>query len=74
MTSSSSPPASDSRGADPALDGMLERVSAELVLAEERPRAGADDLEDLWTDPCHFLRRACQIADYGPTEAAGAPR
>jgi hypothetical protein len=53
---------------------MLERVPMELLLAEEpREPAVADgldgDTQDLLADPCGFLRRACQIADYGASSA-----
>jgi hypothetical protein len=50
---------------------MLERVPGELLLAEDsaEDRAAGAALGEvehhLWTDPCHFLRRACQLADYG---------
>jgi hypothetical protein len=45
---------------------LIERVPGELLAAEDTRANGFDDLEqDFWTDPCHFLRRACQAADYG---------
>jgi hypothetical protein len=58
-------------GLERTLEEMLARVPGELLLAEDSAReraAGAslDEVEhDFWTDPCHFLRRACQVADYG---------
>ncbi len=54
---------------------MLERIPVELKLAEDlaNGRSAEDAFEivehDFWTDPCHFLRRACQRADYGSTLA-----
>ena len=70
-----------------SLDELLERVPGELLVAERGPTEGSvadhfDDVEhDFWMDPCHFLRRACQLADYGtadfPSRAAacrGWPR
>jgi len=58
-----------------SLEEMFEHVPVDLVLAEQ---VGADsggggridELDhDFWHDPCHFLRRACQVADYGATSA-----
>ena len=52
-----------------SLEDLIERVPAELLLAEDSAADGFDELEhDFWTDPCHFLRRACQAADYGGVE------
>ena len=59
---------------DRSLAELLERVPGELLLAEASPaeRSAADLFDevehDFWTDPCHFLRRACQLADYGSSE------
>ena len=51
------------------LEDMVERIPAELSRAENPEGDGVDELEhDFWTDPCHFLRRACQAADYGSDE------
>ena len=62
-------------GGDDSLEEMFEHVPLDLVLAED-VRAGSggggriDELDhDFWHDPCHFLRRACQLADYGTTSA-----
>jgi hypothetical protein len=55
-----------------SIEEMLERLPAELLLAEKMlgDHSAADDVEQqFWTDPCHFLRRACQVADY---ESCGA--
>lgn len=62
-------------GGELPVETMIERVSAELVLAEDLPcdGAGEESLAELWTDPCHFLRRACQVADYGAASAALGP-
>jgi len=60
-------------GGDEVLEKMLEHVPVDLVLAERvRAHDGEggrlDELDhDFWHDPCHFLRRACQVADYGTT-------
>ena len=52
-----------------SLEDLIERVPGELLLAENSDPEGFDVLEpDFWTDPCHFLRRACQAADYGGEE------
>ena len=52
-----------------SLEDLIERVRGELLLAEDSDADGFDELEqDFWTDPCHFLRRACQAADYGGEE------
>ena len=65
-------------GRERALEEMLERVPGELLLAEHSAAdraadAGFDEVEhDFWTDPCHFLRRACQLADYGASGASCA--
>ena len=59
---------------DRSLAELLERVPGELLLAEAPPaqRLAADHFDevehDFWTDPCHFLRRACQLADYGSSD------
>ena len=48
------------------LEDLIARVPAELLRAEVSRAEVVDALEhDFWTDPCHFLRRACQAADYG---------
>ena len=60
-------------GRDDSLEKMFEHVPADLVLAEQaRADSGGcdriDELDhDFWHDPCRFLRRACQVADYGTT-------
>ena len=60
-------------GGDDSLEEMFERVPVDLVLAEEVCADGGggdrvDEIDsDFWHDPCHFLRRACQVADYGAT-------
>jgi hypothetical protein len=60
-------------GNDDSLEKMFEHVPVDLVLAEQvRADSGGcdriDELEhDFWHDPCRFLRRACQVADYGAT-------
>ena len=52
-----------------ALEDLIERVAGELLIAEHAHEEVADALEhDFRTDPCHFLRRACQVADYGGDE------
>lgn len=71
-------------GSDGSLEQMFERVPVDLVLAEDvRADSGGgdrfDELDhDFWHDPCRFLRRACQVADYGTTcalpEGAESPR
>jgi hypothetical protein len=56
-------------GGERSLEDLIERVPEELLLAEDSHAEGVDELEhDFWTDPCHFLRRACQAADYGGDE------
>ena len=51
------------------LEDLIARIPVELLLAETSDAEGFDELEhDFWTDPCHFLRRACQAADYGGDE------
>ena len=52
---------------------------AGTVASGSQQARGADLERELLTDPCHLLRRACQIADYGTTtdtlrkpEASGA--
>jgi hypothetical protein len=48
------------------LEDLIARVPSELLMAEDSRAEVVDALEhDFWTDPCHFLRRACQAADYG---------
>ncbi|HXS80023.1 MAG TPA: hypothetical protein VN818_07040 [Gammaproteobacteria bacterium] len=69
---------------DGSLEEMSEHVAVDLVLAEQvRPDNGMGDCiehleHDFWHDPCRFLRRACQVADYGATgalpEASESPR
>ena len=60
---------------DGSLEAIVEHLPADLVLAEGGAGgAGFDELEhDFWIDPCRFLRRACQVADYGATSAALGP-
>lgn len=49
-----------------SLEDMVERIPADLVTAENRQSDAVDELErEFWSDPCHFLRRACQDVDYG---------
>jgi len=51
------------------LEDLIARVPGELLAAESSHAEGFDEIEqDFWTDPCHFLRRACQAADYGSDE------
>ena len=51
------------------LEDLIARVPSELAAAESSCAAGFDELEhDFRTDPCRFLRRACQRADYGSDE------
>ena len=51
------------------LEDLIECVAGELLIAEDAHADVVDALEhDFWTDPCHFLRRACQAADYGGDE------
>jgi hypothetical protein len=38
-----------------------------------RDRSLAELEHDFRVDPCHFLRRACQIADYDTTSTAPEP-
>jgi hypothetical protein len=53
-----------------SLEEIVAHVPVDLVLAQAERADGLDELEhDFWNDPCHFLRRACQVADY---EAANA--
>jgi hypothetical protein len=63
------PLASERTCDDDSLEELVEHLPIDLVLAEDsRAEGGAwtDELEhDFWADPCHFLRRACQDADYG---------
>ena len=62
-------------GSDDSLEEMFEHVPIDLVLAEQVRADGGegeriDELDhDFWHDPCRFLRRACQVADYGATSA-----
>jgi len=52
-----------------ALEDLVARVPIELLAAASTHAEAFDQLEhDFWTDPCHFLRRACQTADYGSEE------
>lgn len=61
----------DQPGDDKLLEEMPERLRAELLLAEDLTDEHADGtLAEFCLDPCHFLRRACQVADYG-TAAEG---
>ena len=57
-----------------SLEEMLARVPVELELAEDAPGSVGGELDgieqDFLTDPCRFLRVACQAADYGEE---GAP-
>jgi hypothetical protein len=47
------------------LEDLIECVAGELLIAEDAYADVVDALEhDFWADPCHFLRRACQAADY----------
>jgi len=56
-------------GSERTLEDLIARAPGELLLAERPPAEGFDELErDFWTDPCRFLRRACQEADYGGDE------
>jgi len=51
------------------LEDLIARVPSELLAAESSQAEAIDELEhDFLTDPCHFLRRACQTADYGSDE------
>ena len=60
--------------AERSLEDMVERLPADLLTAEHLQSDGIDELEhDFWTDPCRFLRRACQDADYGPPGAMPPP-
>jgi hypothetical protein len=53
---------------------MIERIPADLLTAENRQGDGVAELEhEFWSDPCHFLRRACQDVDYGPPGAMPPP-
>ena len=70
MTPSLTSPSEVARATEVAgerpLADLIARVPAELLIAEASRAEGVDALEhDFWTDPCHFLRRACQAADYG---------
>jgi hypothetical protein len=47
--------------------GAAEAAPFVLLLSKDR----AEMEQELLTDPCHLLRRACQIEDYGP--ASGTP-
>lgn len=56
-------------GLERPLEDLIERVPGELLAAESSRAEGLAELEHaFWTDPCRFLRRACQIADYGSDE------
>lgn len=73
MTDSMTPPSEIARagqdGGERPLEDLIKRVPGELLLAEDPRTEARDNLEqDFWTDPCHFLRRACQVADYGGDE------
>jgi hypothetical protein len=73
MTLSITPPSEAARAAQVSderpLEDLIERVPGELLMAEDSHIEVVDALEhDFWTDPCHFLRRACQAADYGVDE------
>lgn len=62
------PPASERTCDDDSLEELVEHLPIDLLLADLRAAGGAwmDELEHaFWADPCHFLRRACQDADYG---------
>jgi hypothetical protein len=51
------------------LEDLIARVPAELLMAEgSRVEVAAAVEHDFRTDPCRFLRRACQAADYGDDE------
>jgi hypothetical protein len=53
-----------------SLEDMVARIPADLLTAENLQSDCVDELEhEFWTDPCHFLRRACQHVDYGPPGA-----
>lgn len=73
MTSSLTPPLEAAQAAQVAgerpLEDLIKGVAGELLMAEASHVEVVDELEhDFWTDPCHFLRRACQAADYGGDE------
>jgi hypothetical protein len=73
MTTSITPPSEVARAVQGSgerpLEDLIQRVPGELLLAEDSHAEGVDELEhDFWADPCHFLRRACQAADYGGDE------
>lgn len=66
---SSSEAASAASGSERPLEDLLARVPGELLAAERSHAEPFDELEhDFWTDPCRFLRRACQKVDYGSDE------
>lgn len=51
------------------LEDSIARVPGGPLAAESPRAAGFEALEhDFWADPCRFLRRACQAADYGGDE------
>jgi hypothetical protein len=72
MTDAITPPSEVARAeqsGERSLEDLIERVPGELLLAEDSHGESFDELEhDFLTDPCHFLRRACQAADYGGDE------
>jgi hypothetical protein len=69
MTSSAELTRAGRVGSERPLEELVARVPGELFAAERSNVAGLDELEhDFWTDPCRFLRRACQTADYGSDE------
>jgi hypothetical protein len=73
MTVSITPPSEVARAVQGSgerpLEDLIKRVPGELLIAEHSHAEGIEWLEhDFWTDPCHFLRRACQAADYGGDE------
>ena len=69
MTPSSDVARAGSVGNERPLENLIALVPGELLVAERSHAEGLDELEhDFWTDPCHFLRRACQAADYGSEE------
>jgi hypothetical protein len=79
MTDSMTPPSEVARagqgGGERPLEDVIERVAGELLMAEDSHAERFDELEhDFWTDPCHFLRRACQAADYGGDERRAQAR
>jgi hypothetical protein len=56
---------------EPLLDRPVAAEAVPFVLLISKDRREME--QELLTDPCHLLRRACQIEDYGPAAATPSP-